>query len=163
MIRSSSEIYTFLQGRSSRKHVCFAFIARIIPMSLPKTKLCQQRLPQFGVSSTSCKGSKIRHDSARATTFTHIQTSIKYLDINYLSDAGLRSTPVGSDPRSTGPCEPHAVPHAAPACCSSFSFHPKMFDNAMLFSLLNFVFCGSRLLHGYHSRDFCAKKVRTFL
>ncbi len=46
--------------------VCFAFVARIIPLSLRKTKLCQQRLPQFGVSAPSCKGSKIRQCLARA-------------------------------------------------------------------------------------------------
>ena len=34
-------------------------------MSLPKTKLCQQRLPQFGVSSASCKSSKQTHDCSR--------------------------------------------------------------------------------------------------
>ena len=28
---------TLLRGRSSRKHVCFAFVARTIPMSLGKT------------------------------------------------------------------------------------------------------------------------------
>ena len=33
--------------------------------------LIQNRLPQFGVSSTSCKGSKIRHDFVRAATSLH--------------------------------------------------------------------------------------------
>ena len=36
------KVWQFLSaGRSSRKYVCFAFIARIIPLSLLKTKLCQ--------------------------------------------------------------------------------------------------------------------------
>ncbi len=43
--------------------VCF--IARTIPMSLRKAKLCQQRLPQFGVSSPSCKSSKQMHGCSR--------------------------------------------------------------------------------------------------
>ncbi len=58
--------YTFSHRRSSRKQSDFCFIARPIPLSLLKTKLCQQRLPQFGVSSPSCKGSKIRQCLARA-------------------------------------------------------------------------------------------------
>ena len=53
--------FHFYEVAAPARHICFAFIARTIPMSLLKTKLCQQWLPQFGVSSSSCKGSKLRH------------------------------------------------------------------------------------------------------
>ena len=66
---------------------------------------------------------------------------------------------------------PHAVPHAVPACFFSFSFHPKMFNNAILIhSFLHspdwmFLYFSnpSSLLHVNNNNPFPTAKVRTFL
>ena len=115
----------FARGRSSRKHVCFAFIARTIPMSLRKAKLCQQRLPQFGVSSPSCKGSKIRHVFARAARLQKPLCRILYLSILHtMCNAGLAAVdavvPVNCD-FCTAKCEryenePHVIAESRRLC-----------------------------------------------